>query len=155
MLSCSIERKYYCGPHIVLNGSPAEPELVVTPAFAGDVQHTHKMTIVRCLIVHKSNKRRFSTDSSVISMNNESLLAVCLSPSVSLSVSLQRITRPPRTWRATRQTRPTPTLSVTTWPIWEPLPGTRRSTATRSAWRRATVRVISSAFSLLPTAASE
>ena len=80
-------------------------------------------------------------------MNSESpLLAVSLSPSVcftfSLSASLQKITRPLRTWRDTRQIRPTPTPNVTTCPTWERLPGTHRSTATQSAWRQAMVRVI-------------
>ena len=85
-------------------------------------------------------------------MNNESTLAVCW---VSVYLShcsrsirlLQRTTLPPRMWRATHRTRPTPTPSVTTWPTWEPSPGTRRSTAMRSAWRRAMVRVISCAVS--------
>lgn len=53
---------------------------------------------------------------------------------------LQRTTQPRRMWQATRPTRPIPTPSATTCPTWEPLPGTRRSTAMRSAWRRATVR---------------
>lgn len=46
-------------------------------------------------------------------------------------------------WQAIRLTRPIPTPSATTCPTWEPLRETRRSTAMRSAWRRAMVRDVS------------
>lgn len=100
-------------------------------------QQWNKMTIRTCLIARGLYNTRHLTNRAVIKVNSESPLSVsALSPSAS-----QRTTRPRRTWRDTRRTRPTPTLSVTTWPIWEPLPGTRRNTATRSAWRQAMVGV--------------
>lgn len=113
-------------------------QTLLTPVFVRAVtQISSETRWPRCLIARGLYNTRHLTNRAVIKVNSESPLSVsALSPSAS-----QRTTRPRRTWRDTRRTRPTPTLSVTTWPIWEPLPGTRRNTATRSAWRQAMVGV--------------